>query len=169
MYFLLKRLFFWGPYISCWGANICWGPNFCRGANICWGPNFCWGPKNFFGRQYMFTVFCGISIRRLPRGPTRTHQNLKFWLTFKREFKREMMFVGKTHNDLFFSRSPTIFPSGWNERFLRPVLDAFTCLFILYQNFNSLPQKLLSDEDKRFLPPLPNAFTYCSRLILFFF
>ena len=50
----------------------------------------------------------------------------------------------------------------------RPVLNAFTLLFILYQNFNSLPQKLLSDQDKRFLVPSPNAFTYCSRLILFF-
>ena len=39
----------------------------------------------------------------------------------------------------------------------RPVLNAFTLLFILYQNFNSLPQKLLSDQDKRFLVPSPNV------------
>ena len=107
--------------------------------------------KTFLADSICLPFFCVTTIGRLPRGPTRTHQILKFWLTFKREFKREMMFVGKTHKRSFFSRSPTIFPSGWNERFLRPVLDAFTCLFILYQNFNSLPQKLLTNQDKRLL------------------
>ena len=44
----------------------------------------------------------------------------------------------------------TIFLSGWNEGFLRPVVNAFTCLFILYQNFNSLPQKINESRQKIF-------------------
>ena len=94
--------------------------------------------------------FCVTSFRSFPRGPTRTYQIVKCWLTFKREFNREMMFVGKTHKTSFFSVLPTIFLSGWNEGFLRPVVNAFTCSFILYQNFNSLPQKINESRQKIF-------------------
>ena len=94
--------------------------------------------------------FCVTSFRSFPRGPIRTHQIVKCWLTLKREFNREMMFVGKTHKTSFFSVPPTIFLSGWNEGFLRPVVNAFTCLFILYQNFHSLPQKINESRQKIF-------------------
>ena len=57
---------------------------------------------------------------------------------------------GKLTRHLFFSVPPTIFLSGWNEGFLRPVVNAFTCLFILYQNFNSLPQKINESRQKIF-------------------
>ena len=46
----------------------------------------------------------GIHFRRVPRGPTRTHQDVRFHLTLKRKFKTKWHLWGKNSHEIKFKQ-----------------------------------------------------------------